>query len=69
MLWSVAKKKKKCAEDVVLADTQYELISKLNSALHFQNMARKELDHEIVVLLYLTTIRHLIFIYCTYYYV
>ena len=63
------KKKKKCAEDVVLADTQNGLISKLNLALHFQNMARKELDHEIVVLLYLTNIRHLIFIYCTYYYV
>jgi len=59
---------KKCANYVVLADTQNELISKLNSALRFQNLwQKKELDHEIVVFLHLTNIRHFIFVYCTYY--
>ena len=32
---------KKCAKYVVLADTQNELISKLNSALRFQNLWQK----------------------------
>ena len=59
---------KKCAKYVVLADTQNELISKLNSALRFQNLwQKKELDHEIVVLLHLTNIRYFIFVYCTYF--